>query len=62
MLKNDIYNINTEFDYVTVRSMVLKSLQKTVQEALMNNLTSPMIKAVLRIIITMSSKLPSLLL
>jgi hypothetical protein len=35
MLKDNIYNTNREFDYATVRSIVLKSLDKIAkQEAL----------------------------
>jgi hypothetical protein len=34
MLENNIYNIDRNFDYTTVRSFVLKSLHKIVKEAL----------------------------
>jgi hypothetical protein len=32
MLKNNIYNIDGEFDYATVKSIVVKSLEKIVKE------------------------------
>jgi hypothetical protein len=32
MLKNDIYNIDREFDYTTVKTIVLKSLVKLAKE------------------------------
>ena len=32
MLKNNIYNIDREFDYVTVKSIVVKSLEKIAKE------------------------------
>jgi hypothetical protein len=31
MLKNNIYNIDREFDYVTVKAIVVKSLEKLVK-------------------------------
>ncbi|MFL6328876.1 MAG: hypothetical protein ACJ71P_19960 [Nitrososphaeraceae archaeon] len=38
MLNNDIYNINNEFDYSTVKDIVLKALEKIVkQEAASKN-------------------------
>ena len=37
MLKNDIYNINREFDYPTIKGIVVKSLEKIAKgEALKN--------------------------
>jgi hypothetical protein len=32
MLKNNIYNIDKEFDYPTIKGIVLKSLEKIVKE------------------------------
>jgi hypothetical protein len=32
MLKNNIYNIDKEFDYTTVKSIVLRSLEKITKE------------------------------
>jgi hypothetical protein len=32
MLESNIYNIDTNFDYITVRSFVLKSLDKIVKD------------------------------
>jgi ethanolamine utilization protein EutQ (cupin superfamily) len=32
MLKNNIYNIDREFDYYTIKSIVAKSLEKIVKE------------------------------
>jgi serine/threonine-protein kinase RIO1 len=37
MLKNDIYNINREFDYVKIKAIVLKSLEKIVKEEALKN-------------------------
>jgi hypothetical protein len=37
MLKNNIYNIDKEFDYSTVKSIVLKSLQKIAKEEALEN-------------------------
>jgi hypothetical protein len=33
MLENNIYNIDREFDYVTIKGIVLKSLEKIKEEA-----------------------------
>jgi hypothetical protein len=32
MLRNNIYNIDKEFDYATIKSIVLKSLEKLVKQ------------------------------
>jgi hypothetical protein len=32
MLKNNIYNTDKEFDYATIKDMVVKSLEKIVKE------------------------------
>jgi hypothetical protein len=32
MLKNNIFNIDREFDYATVKAIVVKSLEKVVKE------------------------------
>ena len=32
MFENNIYNIDREFDYVTIKGIVLKSLEKIVKE------------------------------
>lgn len=37
MLKNNIYSINKEFDYSTVKAIVVKSLEKIVKEEALNN-------------------------
>jgi hypothetical protein len=37
MLKNNIYNINREFDYATIKGIVVKSLEKIVKEAALKN-------------------------
>src|SRR5919199_2236654 len=37
MLKNNIYNINRNFDYTTVRSFVLKSLDTIAKEGALKN-------------------------
>jgi hypothetical protein len=37
MLKNNIYNIDTEFDYATVKTIVLKSLVKIAKEEALKN-------------------------
>jgi hypothetical protein len=41
MLKNDIYNIDREFDYDTVRSIVLESLEKLVKEEALKRKSRP---------------------
>ena len=38
MLKNNIYNIDRNFDYTTVRSIVLKSLDKIANEEALKNI------------------------
>jgi hypothetical protein len=38
MLKNDIYNIDKEFDYTTVKSIVLKSLNKIAKQQVLKNI------------------------
>ncbi|MFL6320206.1 MAG: hypothetical protein ACJ72Q_07010 [Nitrososphaeraceae archaeon] len=38
MLKNDVYNIDREFDHTTVKSIVVKSLEKTVKEEALKNI------------------------
>jgi hypothetical protein len=37
MLKNNIYNIDKEFDYCTVKAIVVKSLEKIVKEEALKN-------------------------
>ena len=37
MFKNNIYNIYREFDYATIKGIVLKSLEKIAQEAALEN-------------------------
>jgi hypothetical protein len=37
MFKNNIYNIDREFDYATIKGIVLKSLEKIAQEAALEN-------------------------
>jgi hypothetical protein len=37
MLKNNIYNIDKEFDYTTIKAAVLKSLEKLVKEEALKN-------------------------
>jgi hypothetical protein len=37
MLKNNIYNIDKEFDYCTVKAFVVKSLEKIVKEEALKN-------------------------
>jgi hypothetical protein len=37
MFKNNIYNIDREFDYTTVKSIVLKSLQNIAKEEALKN-------------------------
>jgi hypothetical protein len=37
MLKDNIYNIDRKFDYTTVRSIVLKSLDKIANEEVLMN-------------------------
>jgi hypothetical protein len=37
MLKNNIYNIDEEFDYSTIKAAVLKSLEKIVKEGALKN-------------------------
>jgi len=42
MLKNNIYNIDKEFDYPTIKDIVIQSLEKLVkEEALKNNSNIP---------------------
>jgi hypothetical protein len=43
MLKNNIYNIDREFDYITVKNIVLRSLEKIVKEELFKNRTNDVI-------------------
>jgi hypothetical protein len=38
MLKNNIYNIDREFDYSTVKSIVVKSLVKIAKEEALRNI------------------------
>ena len=33
MLKNNIYNIDGEFDYATIKNIVIHSLEKMVKDA-----------------------------
>jgi hypothetical protein len=37
MLENDVYNTDREFDYATVKDIVLKSLEKIAKEAALGN-------------------------
>jgi hypothetical protein len=37
MLKNNIYNIDKEFDYGTIKAFVVKSLEKIAKEATLKN-------------------------
>jgi len=37
MLKNNIYNIDREFDYPTIKGIVVKSLEKIVKEDVLKN-------------------------
>jgi hypothetical protein len=38
MLRNDIYNIDREFDYAVVKSIVVKSLEKIAKEEALKNI------------------------
>jgi 5-methylcytosine-specific restriction endonuclease McrA len=40
MLKNDVYNIDRKFDYTTVKSIVVRSLEKIVKEEALKNTTN----------------------
>jgi hypothetical protein len=40
MLKNNIYNIDMEFDYATVKDIVLKSLEKIIKEEAFKNISN----------------------
>jgi hypothetical protein len=65
MLKNNIYNIDKEFDYTTVKDIVVKSLEKIVkQEALKNKSNIPMMSyLIMEVLMTtpiMSNCLPRL--
>ncbi|MFL6434245.1 MAG: hypothetical protein ACJ71O_10990 [Nitrososphaeraceae archaeon] len=40
MFKNDIYNIDREFDYTTVKSIVVKALGKVAKEEALKNTTN----------------------
>jgi len=37
MLKNNIYNIDREFDYATIKDIVIQSLEKIVKEEVIKN-------------------------
>jgi hypothetical protein len=37
MLKNNIYNIDREFDYPTIKGIVIQSLEKIVKEEVLKN-------------------------
>ena len=37
MLKNNIYNMDKEFDYPTIKGIVLKSIEKIVKEEALKN-------------------------
>ena len=37
MLKNNIYNIDREFDYPTIKGIVVKSLEKIAKEEVLKN-------------------------
>jgi hypothetical protein len=43
MLKNDVYNIDREFDYTTVKSIVVKSLEKIANEEALKNIPQDVI-------------------
>ncbi len=43
MLKNDVYNIDREFDYTTVKSIVVKSLEKIANEEALKNISQDVI-------------------
>ena len=43
MLKTNIYNIDREFDYSTVRAIVLKSLEKIVIDEALKNIPQDVI-------------------
>jgi hypothetical protein len=43
MLRNNIYNIDREFDYGTIKSIVLKSLEKLVKQEALKNRTKHVI-------------------
>jgi hypothetical protein len=43
MLKNNIYNIDREFDYATIKSIVLKSLQNIAKEEALKNIHNDVI-------------------
>jgi hypothetical protein len=40
MLKNNIYNIDMEFDYATVKDIVLKSFEKIIKEEVLKNISN----------------------
>jgi hypothetical protein len=40
MLQNNVYNIDREFDYSTIKAIVLKSLEKIVKEEALKNTTN----------------------
>jgi hypothetical protein len=40
MLQNNIYNIDREFDYSTIKAIVLKSLEKIVKQEALKNTTN----------------------
>jgi uncharacterized Fe-S cluster-containing protein len=59
MLETNIYNIDREFDYDTVKSIVVKSLEKIVKdEALKNIPKTPSLILKIMTIPTMSKCLP----
>ena len=43
MLKNNIYNIDREFDYATIKGIILKSLDKIAKEEALNNIQNGVI-------------------
>ncbi len=40
MFKNNIYNIDREFDYPTIKNIVIQSLEKIVKEEALKNTTN----------------------
>ena len=43
MLENNIYNIDREFDYSTIKAIVVKSLEKIVKEEALKNIHNDVI-------------------
>jgi hypothetical protein len=64
MLKNNIYNIDREFDYATVKSIVVKSLENIVKDEALKNIPrmSSLILKIMTIPTSSTGCLPRLLL